>query len=103
MPIFVIAILAPTLLFYVYALAQFWAEFRRRRHPEMGTIELRDASPESEELEFFPESELPRPAASVAIGAGPVQPAVVPTYLKSRLAGFVEGTGRLAVKRGAKG
>ena len=78
MPIFVFAILAPTLAFYVYALVQFWLEFRHRRHPEMKTIELRDASPEAEELEFFQQAEFQQPAAKVAIAAGPLRHSAAP-------------------------
>jgi hypothetical protein len=123
MPILVFTILTPTLAFYFYALVQFWIEFRRRS-PEMRIVVLRDSRLAAADFEPFPDpdSELDRRAANVvnagnvemirrvtipATGApvtpGPGRAEVLTTYLKSRHAGYAAQTGRLAVKRAAKG
>jgi hypothetical protein len=122
MPIFVFAILAPTLAFYFYALVQFWAEFRRRRHGQMKVIELRDTRLAPADFEPFPETH-PRLGAGAdpAISARDViRPFAVPgpvpldvasalrlqiltPHMKNRTAANASPAGPSPLKRAAKG
>jgi hypothetical protein len=103
MPIFVFAILAPTLAFYFYALVQFWAEFRRRRHGEAKVIQLPDV-PEQDSgatsTATLRESMVPVTVMRPAISG---HPEVVTAFLKSRLAVQSAHPGLPALKRAAKG
>lgn len=116
MPILVFTILTPTLAFYCYALVQFWAEFRRRRHVETKVIVLRDSRLTGADYEPFPQTELEPQAANLAairqfalaaipprITAPPARTDVVTAFLKGRYDAFAAQTTPLAVKRAAKG
>jgi hypothetical protein len=117
MPILIVLTIVPTLSFYFYVLVQFWAEARRRRHDTLAMIvPLKSIHAHEEEYnrrrldesasqaaakpELAPVSEL---AADLAEIDPPARAAVVATYLRNRVAAFQSGTGRLAVRRTAKG
>jgi hypothetical protein len=117
MPILIVLTLVPTLSFYCYVLVQFWAEARRRRHDTLAMIvPLQSIHAHEEEYnrrrpnesasqaaatpELASVSEL---AADLAEIEPPAHGAAVTAYLRNRVAAFQSGTGRLAVRRSAKG
>ncbi len=120
MPILIVLTLVPTISFYFYVLVQFAMEANRRRHHDTCAtiVPLHSLSEREEEriLGSFEESRSrpveeihPVPVSRPGKGYDPTQAgsparaAVVPTYLKNRITAYQAGTGRLAVKRAAKG
>jgi hypothetical protein len=119
MPILIVLTLVPPLSFYVYVLVQFWAEARRRRHDTLvmivplqsisaredeGKYNSRDLSDSGSSTSAKPE--LPTVSEFVSDLAEidpPARASVVATYLRNRVDAFQSGTGRLAVRRSAKG
>lgn len=78
MPILVFTILTPTLAFYVYALAQFWAEFRRRRHGEMKVVELHNMRLAPADFEPFPEAPSGGETELAARDSSAIRPFLIP-------------------------
>jgi hypothetical protein len=120
MPILVFTILTPALVFYGYALVQFWLEFRRRRHGEMKLVELHDTRLAPADFEPFPEEQPGsetesairstariRPfvitPASARSAAGAQRPQVLATYLNNRFVACTSPAVAPALKRAAKG
>jgi hypothetical protein len=118
MPILIALVMAPTLSFYFYVLVQFWKEAGRRRNhlTSAGIVPLPSAGVRRAELELeraiaratgadhvTVAASAPRLAAELARAERSERAKVVATYLKNRLAVIPSGTGRLAVKRSAKG
>ena len=89
MPILVFTILAPTLAFYMYALAQFWAEFRRRRHGDVKVIELHDSRLLPADYEPFPESQwhLGGKTEPAILPAAAIRPFLIPGPLGREVVG----------------
>ncbi len=118
MPILIVLTLVPTLSFYVYVLAQFVMEANRRRRRDtcavivpLQSIRARDEEYNLRGMnengprttvrpELAPVSEFDARLEEIE---PPARAAVVATYLKNGVAAFPSGTGRLAVKRTAKG
>jgi hypothetical protein len=117
MPILIVLTLVPTLSFYFYVLVQFWAEAKRRRHDTLAMIiplhSIRaheeeynrrrldeGASQATAKPELAPVSEI---GADLAEIEPPARAAVVATSLKNSVAAIQSGTGRLGVRRTAKG
>jgi len=120
MSIAIAMILAPTLGFYVYVLAQFWREATlRHRRPEAPLPVVKLYYPRGRNQDYNPirlnnrgrSGATPLAAAPSAFESrndlGHAKQSkrakVLTTYLKSRLAVLPSGTARLAVKRAAKG
>jgi hypothetical protein len=106
MPILIVLTLVPTVSFYFYVLVQFWAEANRRRHHDTCAmiVPLRSVRRMEHESGI---AATPEAASEYAADLGEIEPSadatVVSTYLKNRVAAFQSGTGRLGVKRSAKG
>jgi hypothetical protein len=96
MPILVAAILIPTLTFYSYALFQFWTEMRRRRHPQLKIVELKNFQVPEDEFEPFPERKevAPEPEAPTAAEQTPL------VFPANKVA-IISGAGRVAFGHGS--
>ena len=116
MPLLLVLTLLPTLSFYLYVLVQFMKEAARRRsHDTCALIvplqseSARHANYGVRELAARPGKYENSPALSGVASAGGredgghAQGEVIVTQLKSRLAAYQGGTGRLAAKHAAKG
>jgi hypothetical protein len=116
MPIAILAALLPALSFYLYVLVQFMKEASRRRNhdtcalivplhsegPRHANHSVRELRPKrTNELRNSPPASAP--AASGSGDAASERAKVIVTQLKTRLAAYSSGTGRLAVDRAAKG
>ena len=114
--IFLTIVMGPGFGFMLYALFQFWREEWRMRHAHSrwlsGVVNFVTAV--DPPYEHTPHHATDAPAApavsesepaivSFAAGETPERAKVVTTCLKNRLAVMPSGTGRLAVKRAAKG
>ena len=119
MPLLLILTLAPTLSFYFYVLVQFMKETTRRRNHDTCAL-IVPLHSESARQANYGVRELAAPRAKRHEGSRMVSLApfavedtnqdadspraeVIVTQLKSRLAAYQGGTGRLAAKRAAKG
>jgi hypothetical protein len=115
MTIFLAIVMGPGFTFMLYALYQFWREEWRMRHgrsARRGRIvtfvtarsPLNDQTPHlaTRAAAAISEDE-PAVVRFAAAGETPARAKVVTTYLKNRVAAIPSQTGRLAVKRAAKG
>jgi hypothetical protein len=116
MPILIVLALVPTLSFYVYVLVQFRAEAHRRRQHDTCTmiVPLHSVHARDEEYNLRRPNETgsqttatPELAKVSAANLAEIEPPArapdVATYPRNRVAAFQSGSGRLAVKRAAKG